>query len=277
MKSLSIYIKDTSNWAVIALVLYFFFLILSITLVTYMDDLAVARLLAKAPVTICVIVVLMMERTIVSSLFRNHWLSVSTLAITTALVVTGVGSMKESWSAGNYDIIEHIGRNIMTAVFEEGLIRLMLFTALIIKFQHSKNRFWKTTILSSFFFAIAHFSAALSPHFGLTYAISQVIFAFGVGILLQVSLARSHNILVPICLHFIINFFGNMNDYNPDFVRPTVDGSQSFLLPLLNLGLVNVVLIIIALAIYTKGSAQLFVEKCLATIKKNRMMGIKSL
>jgi len=113
-------------------------------------------------------------------------------------------------------VIRHYNVNVFGygSVAEEGLFRIILFVGLIHFFRESGRRFWKTTALTSLVFAILHFTIVLQPENSLYGAFTLVIFAFGMGFFLQVIYVVTRNILVPVSIHFLVNYFGTSGQLN---------------------------------------------------------------
>ncbi len=102
---------------------------------------------------------------------------------------------------------------IITGVFEELLFRVFLFNGIIkSKLSSKKNEILVKSILwTSLLFGIAHISNLLNPNYHIYSVISQIIIAFGLGLLFQSLYIRFKNISILIILHSIINYFGAFN------------------------------------------------------------------
>jgi membrane protease YdiL (CAAX protease family) len=112
--------------------------------------------------------------------------------------------------------------NIATGIFEEVTFRLLLFLT-ILKYQ-PRGSVWKISCYTSIAFALSHFTSFFKDTVPLSVVV-QIIFAFGVGLLLQAILVRSGNVILVIILHACINQAGAYESY---FSLSNNDSSSSY-------------------------------------------------
>lgn len=96
--------------------------------------------------------------------------------------------------------------NTTIGVLEELLFRGLVFPLLIIYFAGKNQSILKAVWLSSIIFGAVHFVALFRNPENIWGVANTVIYAIGIGFLLACILLRSRNILVPIFLHFLIDF-----------------------------------------------------------------------
>ncbi|MFD2891387.1 CPBP family intramembrane glutamic endopeptidase [Flavobacterium chuncheonense] len=112
-------------------------------------------------------------------------------------------------------------------VYEELLFRVLAFSLVFSYFNNKKENLFKSVILTSFLFGIVHFINLFKIT---SYSvIIQVIFAIGIGLILQSLLLRFKNIFIVITLHALINYWGMYQSYFsfPESVSD-VEGNSSF-------------------------------------------------
>lgn len=98
---------------------------------------------------------------------------------------------------------------LFTGLFEETFFRFFIFYHVLYLLKSQKNKVWKATLITSFFFGIAHFTNAFS---GLSlYAVmSLVIFATFMGIIFQGIFLRTNSLIFIGVIHgVLINYFGS--------------------------------------------------------------------
>jgi membrane protease YdiL (CAAX protease family) len=99
---------------------------------------------------------------------------------------------------------------IVTGFFEESFFRILFFNAFLKSFSIVNYiNIFKSYILTSLLFGLVHFVNLNSS--GFLNVLNQVLLAFGLGLLLQVLLAKYNNILFIFTLHSLINYFGTRN------------------------------------------------------------------
>ena len=143
--------------------------------------------------------------------FQNNWFVfpvVVFLVLFTIYQKFGPGG-EHSLSFFSYKHLIHSLSTASTGLFEELLCRAALFFA-ILK-QLGKKQVWKAVILTSLFFAIAHLPNMFRPE-GVNFSvISQIVFAFGGGLLFQSLFIRFQNLFLVVVLHSLINYWGTFS------------------------------------------------------------------
>jgi len=94
---------------------------------------------------------------------------------------------------------------LSVGLFEELLFRVFVFKSIF----RSNNNLMKSTFIASLFFAFAHLGNLFNPDYFVFSVIIQIIFAFGIGFLLQSIFIKFNNLSIPIFIHGMINFFGS--------------------------------------------------------------------
>ncbi|WP_341199764.1 CPBP family intramembrane glutamic endopeptidase [Croceibacter atlanticus] len=98
-----------------------------------------------------------------------------------------------------------------TGLYEELLFRILGFSLIFNYFKNKKENLFKSVILTSLLFGIAHF-INLFKITSFTIII-QVLIAMGFGLLLQSLLLRFKNIFIVIIIHTLINYLGMYRYY----------------------------------------------------------------
>ncbi len=202
------------SWVILFVLITVIYLVAGLLLLSFSNLSDQGRFVAKLIPTLIVIASIWKAKELRGVLFNSQFLSGMMLIITILLIVWSVNQMAVFQKSTIDVIVFHLSRNILTSIFEEGLFRVILFVGLIQFFRNSSLRFWKATLVTSLVFGAVHFTNIIRPDFGLYAALRQVIFAFGIGFFLQVVYMVSRNILVPICIHFLVNFFGTSGQLN---------------------------------------------------------------
>ncbi|WP_378180878.1 lysostaphin resistance A-like protein [Aquimarina sp. SS2-1] len=104
---------------------------------------------------------------------------------------------------------------LSTGGFEEVLFRVFVFNSLYTLFskQEINIRYLHSIIWTSLLFGGVHMVNLLKSDYDLFSVISQIIIAFGIGVLFQSLLIKYKNILVVITLHGLFNYFGMYRFY----------------------------------------------------------------
>lgn len=95
---------------------------------------------------------------------------------------------------------------LCVATFEELFFRKYLFQKISNKYTGKKIMF--SVIITNIFFGLAHASNFLNSGVIKITVITQIILAFGLGVLFQSLLLKFKNIILIICLHTIVNYLG---------------------------------------------------------------------
>lgn len=202
------------NWVVLFGVITAIYLIAGWSLLSFSEFGDQGKFIAKLIPTLIVIASILKAKELRGVLFNSRFLSVTLVILSILLIVWCVNQMAVFQQSTIDAITLHLSKNLLTSIFEEGLFRVILFVGLIQFFRKSSRRFWKATAVTSLVFAAVHFTNVLRPDFAVYGALTQVIFAFGIGFFLQVVYVLSRNIFAPICIHFLINFFGTSGRLN---------------------------------------------------------------
>lgn len=94
----------------------------------------------------------------------------------------------------------------LVGVMEELLFRGIVFPLLILHFAGKKQPLTKAIWLSSLVFGAVHLVGLIRHPENIWGVFNTVIFAIGIGFLLACVLLKTKNILVPIFIHFMIDF-----------------------------------------------------------------------
>lgn len=114
-------------------------------------------------------------------------------------------------------------------------------------------------MLTAFIFAALHFTILLRHDIN-TYAVfTLVVFAFAMGFFFQVLYVVSRNILIPIALHFLVNFFGTTSRLHSPEGLAVSDGYPD-LTSLLFLFIFCAILIGFSMMLYKKEDFEKFKE-----------------
>lgn len=95
--------------------------------------------------------------------------------------------------------------------FEELLFRVYTFN-----FVYKTNKSFgviKKISITSFIFAIAHSTNFFNPDVYSLSVINQILFAFGIGFLLQTLYMKYNNLILIVTLHGLVNFFGGYKSH----------------------------------------------------------------
>jgi len=133
---------------------------------------------------------------------------------------------------------------LCVGAFEELFFRVYVFQNFLNKL---KSKSVITIILvSSMAFSIAHIFSAIKPEIYLLNVLAQAFMAFGLGFFFQTLYLKFKNIVLPICLHGIYNYYAS---YNSRLVNHDLVGISKFDMDrfLTNLGVISVLVVILLL------------------------------
>lgn len=163
--------------------------------------------------------------------FKKNWIVVPVIGLLLLFVVYqkfGVGNEHSLSFFSSKHLLFSLS-TASTGLFEELACRAALFFAILDKL--GKKQVWKAVIITSLFFAIAHFPNMFRPE-GVNFSvISQIVFAFGVGLLLQSLFIRFRNLLLVVVLHGMINYwmgFSRMYETVASSSHPTITLSDAW-------------------------------------------------
>ncbi|MFT8729331.1 MAG: CPBP family intramembrane glutamic endopeptidase [Oenococcus oeni] len=91
-------------------------------------------------------------------------------------------------------------------VVEEGIFRLLIFNWFLNRYRQNFLGVLSAALISSFWFALMHFSNFLTKAENLYYVISQMFFAFCLGFICATIYYYSKSILIPIVFHAFNDF-----------------------------------------------------------------------
>lgn len=131
----------------------------------------------------------------------------------------------------------YLAANVSTGLFEEILCRGTIQNILIDRYGTSPAGVWKAIVLSSGIFALIHFANLIEKPYYLLGTITQVIYAFCLATLFGTIYYLTKDLLVPIVLHAVFNFFGSITDI---FTAPVSQAAPPTDIPL------NVMIVLLA-------------------------------
>lgn len=111
----------------------------------------------------------------------------------------------------------------LNIIFEEFLFRGLVQNLLIKNSKSDSKRVWNCIIVSSIFFGLVHLINLIGQPQLIYSTISQVIYAFSLGVFLGVIYFLSDNIISSIVLHFFFNFFGSFSSLFASSLNVTKD------------------------------------------------------
>ena len=76
--------------------------------------------------------------------------------------------------------------------------------------KNTKTTLFKSILIASFFFGAIHFFN-INVYKNYDSVLIQVVLAFGLGIIFQIILIRSNNVLLVVYLHAIFDYYGMRN------------------------------------------------------------------
>lgn len=130
--------------------------------------------------------------------------------------------------------------SILTGVFEELLFRVLILFVIweLLSFMSVFSKI----IINSLVFGLVHLSNLFNENIIEVTVFTQVLFAFVIGIFLIALLFKTKNIIVPISIHALINFYGRISDLNQTVVF-TEYTYKNVLSTLLFIGIISVILL----------------------------------
>lgn len=195
----------------------------------------------------CLLYLAYNKSTLEIHLFRSmKWaLILSGIAIIFAHQIVQLGLSTKGIIYSYDKMVRYSSNNIATGIFEELTFRLLLFFTILKYHPHGSNL--KIACYTSFVFGLVHFTSFFNDTIPLS-VIIQMIFAFGIGLLLQAILIRSGNIILVIFLHACINHAGAYASYFSKFPHDT-SSSYTFTHFVSNVILFSLIIILVILPI----------------------------
>jgi membrane protease YdiL (CAAX protease family) len=95
---------------------------------------------------------------------------------------------------------------LFVGAFEELFFRVYVFQSLLTNLKGKSQL--KIISITSLIFALAHMTNMLKPDVEALSIFVQIVFAFGLGFVFQALYLRFNNIILPICIHGIVNYLG---------------------------------------------------------------------
>jgi membrane protease YdiL (CAAX protease family) len=145
-------------------------------------------------------------------LFKNFYIFLSIIIIVIILVYLNTQNsiVSNNFNINSSLLIAFLFSCLVTGFFEEVIFRVMFFKIFINFNSHVNNKtVFRSYIYTSLLFGLVHFVNLNSS--GFLNVLNQVLLAFGLGLLLQVLLAKYNNILFIATIHSLINYFGTRN------------------------------------------------------------------
>lgn len=114
--------------------------------------------------------------------------------------------------------------NLFIGLFEEFYFRVLVFTLLC---SFYKKNLFKISILTSLLFAAVHISNLILNSYTFNGVLLQIMFAFAMGLFLQIVFINSKNIYIPALIHFFIDFNASFSEKFFNVSTPD-DSNQGF-------------------------------------------------
>lgn len=167
---------------------------------------------AKCILIVLIIVLIKKARFINRAfLFRNNLLSTAIIAVFLFLSFKDTyNSVSElGFQISNYDHTMYFIKNMATGFFEELLFRVLIFAYVCAIFRsiNSKSSI-REVVVASLIFAFIHFTNFFNPNYEKLGVITQMFFAFSMGLILQSIFYRFNNIILIGFLHGLVNYNG---------------------------------------------------------------------
>lgn len=167
---------------------------------------------AKCILIVLIIVLIKKARFINRAfLLRNNLLSTAIIAVFLFLSFkdTYNSASELGFQISNYDHTMYFIKNMATGFFEELLFRVLIFAYVCAIFKNvKKNSPIREVVLTSLIFAFIHFTNFFNPNYEKLGVITQMFFAFSMGLILQSIFYRFNNIILIGFLHGLVNYNG---------------------------------------------------------------------
>lgn len=149
----------------------------------------------------------------------------------------------------------------LIGIFEELLFRGIILPLLILHFAEKQRPVLKAVFLSSLMFGFIHIVGLIRNPENFWGVINTIIFATGIGFFLAVLFLRTRNILVPVFLHFLIDFTNGAAVLKEEIITPDIPSSGTILLTLAVLIAMCFFLIGIGMILYKRVNQEEWIGK----------------
>ena len=118
--------------------------------------------------------------------------------------------------------VQQVSVNLSIAIFEEGILRAICFSLLLIKLKNNPNYIIRSGIYSALLFSVLHLFSLFSHKFSielLTQTAIQLIYAFLLGVAFAGITFKTRTIWIAVSIHFLIDLYGDTDKYFPNDTR----------------------------------------------------------
>ena len=118
--------------------------------------------------------------------------------------------------------VQQVSVNLSVAIFEEGILRAICFSLLLIKLKNNPNYIIRSGIYSALLFSVLHLFSLFSHKFSielLTQTAIQLIYAFLLGVAFAGITFKTRTIWIAVSIHFLIDLYGDTDKYFPNDTR----------------------------------------------------------
>lgn len=159
-------------------------------------------------ISICLVFIILQKRLLPFNGLKPFALSNPLLLLLAVVIILALSfSSYEFYLATSPSVLLLFGiAQALVGILEELLFRGIVFPLLILYFAGRKNAVTKAVWLSSLLFGAVHFVGLVRHPENIWGVTNTVIFAIGIGFLFACLLLSTRNILVPIFLHFLVDF-----------------------------------------------------------------------
>ena len=182
-------------------------------------------------------------------LFKNN---VYTIPITLLLLYFSITQVySQLGEITNVNNITFLISCLSVALFEEFFFRVYLFSK--INDWRKGNGLFKSIIITSLLFGLAHLSSFFKPDVIKITVITQIILAFGLGVLFQTIFQRFKSVILIVGLHTLINYLGSFKSKLLFIEQKDAFTTQDAIISSISAAIVVVVLVVFSyLLIRTK-------------------------
>jgi len=247
-------------WLTMAALIVLIYVIVGLISRQFIADDLLRNLVVRAIAVVLVVIVIVRKPHFFRAIFLRPWLSVLVFGLSAALVYNGGIAILNDYGADPRDLILYTISNFCTGIFEELLFRVIVFTGVLTFFGFQKEKFWKATLITALCFALMHLLNALRPGVHVLGVLNQVVAAFCLGVFFQVVFARTRNILIPVLLHFLFNFYGSRSQFS-NVERQLVDNWQQFFVSLIVVIAATGIILLLSWLLHRKEAGDDLIEK----------------